>query len=459
METSLVSLAIIVGLVIVGLTYLIFHLWMSSASTKYSVPKGYLEEVPVVAFHIPVKNESPFLLERLLSSISQLKYPKEKIKVIVICDDEDPEPMKEVCKGPYKGLETIFIHRDKARGFKAGALNEALKVESDVVAILDVDSIVPPDFLIKVLPSLYEADDVAAVSTRWEPINVKESLLSEAYSFGQSFFTRGLFRGFQAKFGSFMLLGSGCLIKRNILMEVGGWDERCVAEDLELSIRLKLKGYRVVYNDSVHIWIETPSRYSDLKTQQRRWACGISQLLFKHFKSILTAKLKVAEKISLLIYLTQYWGLAFVGLSIALLPLLALLGGEPPLLPLLPLSIIGISAIATYGYEIMKYKFSEHTSLRSIKVLGRAAALTIAMSFDSLIYSLRPLMKMKCSWRVTPKGSSKKRSKSAPKIELGLAALLLTALLLSATKLFFILTTWSATYFAAIIYVIMKRFG
>lgn len=456
---ALVSLIIIVVLVVVGLSYLIFHLWLSTASSKYSVPKGYLEEMPIVAFHIPVKNESPFLLERLLSSITRLRYPKEKMKVVVICDDEDPKPMEKVCKRIQKELDVIFIHRDKARGFKAGALNEALRVESDVIVILDVDSIVPPDFLIKALPSLYEADDVAAVSTRWEPINVKESLLSEAYSFGQGFFTRGLFKGFQAKFCNFMLLGSGCLLKRGVLIEVGGWDEGCVAEDLELSVRLKLKGYRIVYNDSAYIWVETPSRYSDLKTQQRRWACGISQLLSKHFISILTSRLKVPEKISLMIYLTQYWGLAFIGFSMVLLPLLALFDGEPPLLPLLPLLIISISIMATYGYKLMKYKLSDYSLVRSIKLLGRTAAITVAMSFDSLIYSLRPLMKMRCGWRVTPKGFSKRSSKGTPKLELGLTALLLIALVLSAMKSFLILTAWSATYLAALIYVIVKRFG
>ncbi|MEM0233091.1 MAG: glycosyltransferase family 2 protein, partial [Candidatus Nezhaarchaeales archaeon] len=335
---------------------------------------------------------------------------------------------------------------------------EALKVEGDLIVVLDVDSIVPPDFLIKALPPLYEADDVAAVSTRWEPINVKESLLSEAYSFGQNFFARGLFRGFQAKFGSFMLLGSGCLIKRNVLMEVGGWNEKCIAEDLELGVRLRLKGYRIVYNDSAFIWLETPSRYSDFKAQQRRWSCGISQLLLKHFKHILTSKLKAAEKLSLLVYLTQYWGLAFVGFSMILLPLLVLLNGEPSPLLLLPILVISLLAMAIYGYELMKYKLDGGSLLRNIKVLGRAAALTVAMSLDSLIYSLRPLMRMKCSWRVTPKGPSKKLSRGTFKLELGLTALLLITLVISVMKLFIVLTTWTAIYFVVLIYLLVKRF-
>ncbi|MEM1914349.1 MAG: glycosyltransferase [Candidatus Nezhaarchaeales archaeon] len=447
-------------LVVVGLTYLTFHLWMSRASLNYSVPKGYLKETPIIAFHIPVKNEHPSLLERLLSSIARLKYPKDRIKVVVVCDDKDPKPMMDVCERAKEKLDVVFIHRDKARGFKAGALNEALKVESDLIVVLDVDSIVPPDFLIKALPSFYEADNVAAVSIRWEAINVKESLLSEAYSFGQNFFMRGLFRGFQARFGSFMLLGSGCLVKRKALMEVGGWDEKCVAEDLELGIRLRLRGYRVVYNDSAFIWLEAPSRYSDFKAQQRRWSCGISQLLSKHFKHILTSKLKASEKLSLLIYLTQYWGLAFIGVSMLLLPLLVLLNGEPPLLPLLILIIpaISISAMAVYGYELMKYKLSENSLLRNIKVLGRAAALTAAMSLDSLIYSLRPLVGMKCSWKVTPKGPLKKLSRGTFKLELGLTALLLITLVVSVMKSFIVLTAWTAIYLVALVYVLVKRF-
>lgn len=458
MEMASVSLIIIVVLVVVGLTYLIFHLWLSRAASKYSVPKGYLKEMPIVAFHIPVRNEHPLLLERLLSSIAKLKYPKEKMKVVVICDDEDPKPIREVCERAAKELDIKFIHRDRAGGFKAGALNETLKIESDLIVVLDADSIIPSDFLIKALPSIYESDDVAAVSTLWKPINVKESLLSETYSFGQNFFGQGLFKGLQVKFGNSMLLGSGCLIKRSVLMEVGGWNENCVVEDLELSIRLRLKGYRIIYNESAYIWLETPSCYRDFKVQQRRWACGISQILLRYFKSILASKLKAAEKLSLLIYLTQYWGLAFVGLSMVLLPLLALFDGEPPLLPLLPILLISVLVMAIYGHEFMKYRLNGSSSLRGIKVLGRATAMILVMSLDSFVYSLRPFMRMKCNWKVTPKGPSKVPLRGTAKLELGLAALLLMALVVSIMKSFLVLTTWSALYLAALIYVLAKRF-
>ncbi|MCS7139690.1 MAG: glycosyltransferase [Candidatus Nezhaarchaeota archaeon] len=455
----IISSALLITLILLELTYFSYHLWVASASSKYSVPKGYLGSAPIVVFHIPVKGEPQALLERALASIEQLKYPKDRIKVVVVCDDEDPKPMEDVCRRAQEKLEVIFIHRSKARGFKAGALNEALRVEGDVVVVLDVDSIIPSNFLIKALPSLYEADDVAAVTTRWEPLNPSESLVSEAVSFGQNFFTRGLFRGLQAKFGSSILMGSGCLLRRDTLLKVGMWDEKCVLEDVELSVRLRAKGYRIVYNDSVPIWVEHPASYSDLKKQQRRWACGASQVILKHIKSILTSRLKSTEKLSLLIYLTQYCGLAIVGFSIILLPLLASFNGEPSLPLILPLLVIAMSLMGVYGYKLTRYRLSEHGLLRGIKALGRIAALTVAMSLDVLISSLRPLIKLKCGWRVTPKGSSKRFLKHVPVLEFVLALLLMFTLILSAMKSLLTLTSWSAVYLAALAYVILKRFG
>ncbi|MHC1636574.1 MAG: glycosyltransferase family 2 protein [Candidatus Nezhaarchaeales archaeon] len=456
---SIASSALLIALIASELTYLSYHLWVSSAASKYSTPKGYLTKMPVVAFHIPIRDEPPALLERVLASIKQLKYPKDKIKVVVVCDDERTDELEGICREAQRELEVIFIHRKRARGFKAGALNEALKVESDVIVVLDVDSIIPSDFLVKALPSLYESNDVAAVIARWEPLNLKESLVSEAVSFGQTFFTRGLFRGLQALFGSSILIGNACLIKKDVLIRAGMWDEKCILEDVELGVRLRLKGHRVVYNDDVPVWVEHPSTYSDFKKQQKRWACGIGQVISKYFKSILTSKLKLKEKISWIIYLTQYWGLTLVGLSTLALPLLAFFNGEPPLLPLLPFIAVGALTITIYGYRLTKYRFNECDLIQGIKILGRTSALAMAMSLDIFFSSLKPLFKIKCAWRVTPKGPSKKTSKKIPKLELGLAFLPLIALIISALKMYLVLTVWSIACFAPLIYVVIKRFG
>ena len=456
---SIASTVLLLVLIASELTYLSYHLWVSSTANRYKAPKGYLTSIPTVAFHIPVRNEPPLLLERALASIKQLKYPKDKIKVVVICDDENPKPIEEVCEKAREDLNVIFIHRERAKGFKAGALNEALKIDCDVIAVLDVDSLIPSDFLIKMLPSLYESDDIAAVIARWEPLNANESLVSEAISFGQTFFTRGLFRGLQAKFGCSMLIGNACLIKRDVLLNVGLWDEDCVLEDVELGIRLRVKGYRVVYNDEVPAWIEHPSTYTDFKKQQRRWACGISQVVLKHFKSIVKSNMKPIEKLGTIIYLTQYWGLSLIGLSILALPLLAAFKGEPPLVPLLPILLIAGLTVLIYGFKLTKFNSKGESLIRRVKILGRIAALTISMSLDILISSLKPLLGGKCVWRVTPKGPHKRSLKRAPKLEMGLIALPLVALILSILNSCLILAVWSLACLAPLVYITIKRLG
>jgi cellulose synthase/poly-beta-1,6-N-acetylglucosamine synthase-like glycosyltransferase len=456
---SAASLALLSLLLVTELTYLGYHLWLSRASSKYSTPRGYLLKTPTVAFHIPVRGEPPLLLERALASIKRLRYSKDRIKVVVVCDDEDPRPMEEVCNRARKDLKVVFLHRKEPKGFKAGALNEALSVESDVIVVLDVDSILPPDFLIKALPSLYESDDVAAVVVRFEPLNAKESLVSEAVSFGWSFFMSGPFKGLQAMFGSSILVGSACIIKRETLLSIGKWDEECLTEDVELGIRLRLKGYKVVYNDGVPVWVEHPSTYSDLKKQQKRWAYGVSQVILKHAKAIAASNLSPLEKVSLLIYLTQYWGPTLTGLSVIVLPLLVFLGGEPPLLPLLPLLIIGVAMLVPYGHSLSRQASRGYSLAQRIKLLGRSSALVAAMAFDIFVTSIKPLLRVSYGWRVTPKGPSKKASRALPKLELFLSLLLLSTLTMAILGSYVMLTLWSLAYLASLVYVVLRRFG
>ncbi|MEM4576297.1 MAG: glycosyltransferase family 2 protein [Candidatus Nezhaarchaeales archaeon] len=456
---SILSLTLLLVIAITELVYLGYHVCIASASSRYLSPKGYISSAPVVAFHIPIRGESPALLERVLASIRQQRYPRDKIKVVIVCDDQDPKPMEEVCNRARRDLEVIFIHRRTATGFKAGALNEALKVQSDVIVVLDVDSVLPSDFLMKVLTTLYESNDVAAVVARWEPLNLRESAVSEAIGFGQKFFTNGLFKGLQVIFGSSILLGNACAIRRNALLRVGMWDEKCLLEDVELGVRLRLKGYRIVYNSDVPVWVEHPSTYSDFKRQQKRWAYGISQVLLKHGKAIIKSNLRMLEKVSLLIYLTQYWGLALAGLSIIALPLLTFFNGEPSLLPMLPLMTIGAVITMIYSFNFMRHTIEECNLSRRIKLLGRSAALALAMSFDLFLSSLKPLFKVPCTWRVTPKGPLKKTSKAVPKLELGLSILPLSALVVAMLKSYVVLSLWSLACLAPLIYVTLKRFG
>jgi len=457
--TSVASLALLSLLILVELTYLSHHLWLSRAASRYSPPKGYLLETPTVAFHIPVREEPPLLLERALASIKRLRYPKDKIKVVVVCDDEDPRPIEEVCKRARGDLEVVFVHRREPKGFKAGALNEALNVESDVVVVLDVDSILPPDFLVKALPSLYESNDVAAVVVRFEPLNAKESPVSEAVSFGWSLFTSMLFKGLQAKFRSSVLVGSACVIKREALLSVGKWDEECLTEDVELGVRFRLRGYRVVYNDEVPAWVEHPSTYGDFKKQQKRWAYGVTQVLLKHAKAIATSNLSHLEKIGLLVYLTQYWGLALTGLSVIALPLLVLLGGEPPLLSLLPLLGVGAALLIPYCYSLSRRASRTHSLIQRIRILGRSSALAVTMAFDVLVSSIKPLFKVDYVWRVTPKGPNKRASRALPRPELLFSLLLLSTLIMAILRSYVVLTLWSLAYLAPFVYVVFKRFG
>lgn len=459
-ELQVASTVLLAMLITLWSLYLNFHVWAVRAAGDYVAPKGYLRRIPVVVFHIPVRGEHPSLLERVLASIKQLKYPRDRLKVVVVCDDEDPEPMMSVCREAQRDLEVVFIHRRRPKGFKAGALNEALKVDSDVVVVLDVDSLVPHDFLVKSIPILMSSRDVAAVVARWEPLNPNESLISEAISFGQTFFTRRLFRGLQVRLKSSVLVGNACLIKRDLLIAAGGWDERCILEDVELGVRFRVRGYRVVYNDDVAAWVEHPSTYGDFKKQQKRWACGASQVLLKHARNVLRSRMSLLEKMSFMVYLTQYWGVSLMGLSLPLLPVLAFLGGEPMLIPLMPFLALGLATAVIYGYSFAKFHIASGARLiRTVKAMGRATAITAAMSMDILASSLRPLFKLKCFWRVTPKGPAKSGVRGIPRLEASLMILPALGFVASMLTKCLVLAAWSLVSLAPLAYVVVKRFS
>jgi len=205
-----------------------------------------LQDLPEVTIHIPLFNERGVAV-RLIESCIKMDYPKDKLKIIVIDDSDDGTT--EIARSYEKGFPQLVrvIHRNARQGYKAGSLQTALEnTYSDFVMIFDADYVPPPDLLRRVVPYIYLHEDVAFVQTRSTYLNQRQSWVTKAVSLAldgygivdqRARYTGNLLAHFS---------GTGGLFRCSAIRSVGGWTSDTLTEDLDLSIRLQMKGWSYI---------------------------------------------------------------------------------------------------------------------------------------------------------------------------------------------------------------------
>jgi cellulose synthase/poly-beta-1,6-N-acetylglucosamine synthase-like glycosyltransferase len=266
---------------------------------------------PFVSIHVPTHNEPPDLVIATLESLVALDY--EDYEVLVVDNNTvDPalwQPVAAWCEGRQR---VRFLHLADWPGYKSGALNEALRVSdprAEVIGIVDADYVVEPDFLSHCAP-LFSDPEVAFVQTpqdyrEWEAAPYFRRLYySYGYFFDVSQRSRNERNG--AIFG-----GTMGLIRRASLEAVGGWDEWCITEDAELSLRLLRAGGRGIHVDQTFGRGIMPLTFEVLKRQRFRWCFGGIQILRLHWRSLLPGRRTEANQLTL----AQRWAYLAGGLQ------------------------------------------------------------------------------------------------------------------------------------------------
>jgi cellulose synthase/poly-beta-1,6-N-acetylglucosamine synthase-like glycosyltransferase len=249
-----------------------------------------VENLPVVTIQLPVYNEL-YVAERLIDSIAKLNYPRHKLDIQVL-DDSTDETVAIIARkvDEYKrlGLDIEHVRRPERKGFKAGALGYGLTfAKGEFIAIFDADFVPDPDFLLKTLPHFSDAK-VAIVQTRWEHLNEDFSLMTQLQAFGlNAHFTveqSGRYEGgYLANFN-----GTGGVWRKEAILDAGGWQSDTLTEDLDLSYRAQLRGWKFVYCESVGSPAELPVAMNALKSQQYRWMKGAAECARKLARRVLT---------------------------------------------------------------------------------------------------------------------------------------------------------------------------
>ena len=262
-------------------------------------PPFDLATAPKVTVQLPMFNEM-YVAERIIETCAEMDYPRDKFQIQVLDDstDETKDIIANKCaEVAARGINIQHVHRTDRTGYKAGALDCAMdKVEGEFIAIFDADFVPSKDFLLRTIP--YFTENVGVVQTRWGHLNKDYSLLTELQAFGLN----GHFaieQGGRNASGHYINFnGTAGVWRRATIDDAGGWEHDTITEDLDLSYRAQMKGWRFVYLEEVESPAELPITMSALKSQQHRWMKGGAEVFIKMWKRLATTKgLKIGDRI------------------------------------------------------------------------------------------------------------------------------------------------------------------
>ena len=269
-------------------------------------PKRKFEILPRVTIQLPVYNEM-YVVERLIDAVASIRYPRERLEIQVLDDSTDETQgiaRARVERLRHAGVDIQYIHRDNRSGYKAGALQEGLRVASgELIAVFDADFVPSQDFLLRSV-HFFSDDRVGMVQVRWEHLNRDYSHLTQA----QAIFLDGHFviehtaRNRSGRFFNFN--GTAGVWRRATIEDAGGWQHDTLTEDLDLSYRAQLAGWRFVYLPEVVSPAEVPVEMNAFKVQQHRWAKGSIQTARKLLPRILKSTLPNSVKLEAFLHLT-----------------------------------------------------------------------------------------------------------------------------------------------------------
>src|SRR3954447_17393274 len=289
--------------------YYLVHLYMKNRdkAPAPAPPMLPLDKLPRVTIQLPIFNEM-YVASRLIDAVCEMDYPRELLEIQVLDDstDETTEIAElSVRRHAARGFNIHYLHRVDRTGYKAGALEAGLKQStSGFVAIFDADFIPPVDFLKRTLPYFETDPKIGMVQARWGHINQDYSLLTKI----QSILLDAHFvleHGGRNRAGCFFNFnGTAGIWRRAAIDDAGGWQHDTLTEDLDLSYRAQLRGWKFVFVPDLIAPAEVPVEMNAFKSQQHRWAKGSIQTCRKLLPQILRAKVPLSVKAEAFFHLT-----------------------------------------------------------------------------------------------------------------------------------------------------------
>lgn len=299
-------------LVLIGLSaygfhrYTMIYLFVKHLKDKPE-PVARFEELPMVTVQLPIFNEL-HVVQRLIRSVGDLNYPKDKLQIQVL--DDSTDETQELCRVEVEslkaeGFDIELIHRVDRTGYKAGALENGMEsAKGDYIFILDADFVPPKDVLHEMV-HYFTDEKIGMIQTRWGHINRKYSLLTRI----QAMFLDGhliLEQTSRSRSGRFFNFnGTAGIWRKSCIVDAGGWQHDTLTEDMDLSYRAQLKGWRFIFLKDVVTPAELPVDMDGFKSQQHRWAKGSIQTCKKMLGRIWSSDAPMLTKIEATVHLTS----------------------------------------------------------------------------------------------------------------------------------------------------------
>ncbi len=276
--------------------HLIYHYLRSFRKEKKPLNvEGYY---PFVTIQLPVYNEV-YVAERLIDAVAAISYNPHKLEIQVLDDSTDETSAlieRKVSALQQRHINIQHIRRARREGFKAGALKHGLNLaKGNFIAIFDADFLPLNDFLQKTIP-YFKNEKVGMVQTKWGHINKEASLFTslQAMALDGHFSIEQTGRNTAGYFINFN--GTGGVWRKECILDSGNWQADTLTEDLDLSYRAQLKGWKFIYLENVTAPAELPPVMSAFKSQQFRWAKGGAETAKKNLKALLTSNLPLSVK-------------------------------------------------------------------------------------------------------------------------------------------------------------------
>lgn len=282
---------------------------------------------PRVTIQLPMYNER-YVARRIIEKTCQINYPRDRLQIQVLDDSTDDTVQiarQAVEEMRAAGHDITYIHRKDRSGYKAGALEAGLKTATgELICIFDADFVPSPDILRQTI-NYFTEPRIGMVQARWGHINRDHSLLTktQAILLDGHFMIEHTARNRSGRFMSFN--GTAGIWRKRCIEDAGGWQHDTLTEDLDLSYRAQLKGWKFVFLPELVSPAELPPEMNAFKAQQYRWAKGGAQTCKKLLPKILRSALPWRVKIEAFFHLTSctvYLDMVF--LTVLLFPALYL---------------------------------------------------------------------------------------------------------------------------------------
>ncbi len=379
-------------------------------SAKIRAPRSTVlsGNYPAVTVQIPLYNER-YVAERAIRAAASLDYPSARLDIQVLDDSND-----ETCdmvdhlvrKLRREGVRVVHLRRRKRDGFKAGALAHGLqRATGELIAVFDADFVPPADFLRRLVGE-FQDPGVGMVQARWSHLNRNASLLTKVQALQlDAHFT--IEHGVRSATGCFFNFnGTAGIWRRRAIEDAGGWCADTLTEDLDLSYRAQLAGWRFVYRDDVEAPSELPVEVAAYRLQQQRWAQGGIQTAFKILPRIAQSQLPAHIKEEAVWHLTGHLAYPFLILLAASGVAAGWLTGSSyrPWLILINGGLLTFASISlTFFYGVAAWARGEERWWRRLALVPAIFLLGAGIAQGQARAVVRGILRQPTPFRRTPK--------------------------------------------------------